>query len=111
MTVQIIPLRPVFAETISVNLEGIAWNITYRWNFTDAAWYTDLESTAVNGTILRGLKLVGGSDILNPHAVVELGKMFIVDTEGQFQNPDFDNIGDRYKWLYVPKADVDDYPL
>lgn len=105
MAAQVIPLISRFADGIATELEGITWAISYRWNETYGAWFMDLSSVET-GTTLLGLCLVGGSDILQPHAVTELGKMFVVDTEGKEQNPDFELLGDRYKLIYIPKADI-----
>lgn len=110
MAVVYLPFDPDPAAFIEIELEGIAWQIYYRWNDTDAAWYMDLSSVQT-GTTLKGLKLVGGSNILRPHAVTELGKILVVDTGGKQANPDFDNFGDRFKVLYIPLEDVDDYPF
>jgi hypothetical protein len=55
------------------------------------------------GVDLKGLKLVGGVDLLFPHAVLELGQMFVLDLEGFKSDPDRDGFGDRFKVLYVPK--------
>lgn len=105
MAAQIIALLPKYADDIETELEGITWAIFYRWNKTYGAWFMDLSSVET-GTTLLGLCLVGGSNILQPHAVTELGMLFMVDTEGKEQNPDFELLGDRYKLIYIPKADV-----
>jgi hypothetical protein len=105
MAVEYIPFTPRYADNIETELEGIAWQIYYRWNFTDKAWYMDLSS-AQTGTTLKGLKLVSGKNILRPHAVSELGQMWIVDTEGKLEDPDFDNFGDRFKLLYIPLGET-----
>jgi len=110
MTIVYLPFKPEPADYFEAELEGIAWQIYYRWNGTDSAWYMDLSSVQT-GTTLKGLKLVSGSNILRPHAVTELGKIFVVDTEGKETDPNFDDFGDRYKVLYVPLEDVNDYPL
>jgi hypothetical protein len=104
----IIPLEPDYAYPFNYVLEGLNVQFDVRWNFTDAAWYIDLEIIDT-GTIVRGIKLVGGKNLLEQYAVTELGKIFMVDTEGQFADPDFDNIGDRYKLLYILKENADDF--
>jgi hypothetical protein len=108
MTAQIIPLESTpgkDAYEFGTELEGMACNIEYRWNATYGAWFFDL-SVIETGTTLLGLCMLEGSDILRPHAVIELGRLFMVDTENKQQNPDFDNLGDRYKLIYIPKADL-----
>ncbi len=106
----IIPLVPDYAYDQNVFLEGLNIQLSLRWNFTDAAWYMDL-AIVDTGTTIRGIKLVGGKNLLEQYAVTELGKLFMVDTELKFENPDFDNIGDRFKLLYVLKENADDIPL
>lgn len=110
MAVEYIEFNPKFADNFETELEGVPWQFFYRWNLADKAWYTDMSSVQT-GTVLKGLKLVGGSNILRPHAVSELGKIFVVDTEGKQENPTYEGLGDRFKVLYVPKADANAYPL
>jgi hypothetical protein len=101
MAIVYIPFAPKYADYIEVQLENIAWQIYCRWNFIDNAWYMDLSSVQT-GTTLKGLKLVSGKNVLRPHAVSELGQMWVVDTEGKFEDPNFDDWGDRFKLLYIP---------
>jgi hypothetical protein len=105
MAIEYIPFTPKYADHFEIELEGIAWQIFYRWNFVAESWYMDLSSVQT-GTTLKGLRLVSGRDILVPHAVSELGQMWIVDTEGKFEDPNFDDWGDRFKLLYVPKGET-----
>jgi hypothetical protein len=107
---QIIPLEPDYSYDFNVVLEGLNVQFSPRWNFTDNAWYTDINIIDTD-TVIRGLKLVGGKNLLEQYAVTELGKLFVVDTEGQFADPDFDNIGDRFKLLYILKENVNDFPI
>lgn len=107
---QIIPLVPDYAYDQNVILEGLNTKFSFRWNFTDNAWYMDIVIIDT-GTTIRGIKLVGGKNLLEQYAVTELGKLFMVDTEEKFANPDFDNIGDRFKLLYILKENVNDFPI
>jgi hypothetical protein len=114
MTVQTIPLGPPVAgrqiEEFSVTLENIVWQMRLRWSYTAEAWRLDMASTET-GTELKGLTLAPGHNLLAPHAVLELGQLWVVDTEGKLANPDFEGIGDRFKLLYVPLSDVDAFTL
>lgn len=85
-------------------LENASYKITVRWNTVDEAWYIDLEGIT-NGVLYRGLKLVGGVNILKPFAILELGEMWLVDLSEANQDPDFDGIGDVYKLLYLEKGE------
>lgn len=105
----IIPLVPDYGYDVNVVLEGL--NVQFnnvRWNFTDTAWYTNLIIFETDVTI-NGIKLVGGDELLRQYAITELGKLYMVDTENKFQEPDFDLIGDRYKLIYILKENADDF--
>jgi len=108
MPIEIIPFVPKYSDYLSISLEELAWTFHYRWSFTDNAWYSDLSSVE-SGTTLLGLKFMPGGNILRPHAVTELGGIFVVDTEGKFENPNYDDFGDRFKVLYVSKDLMVDY--
>jgi len=106
----VIPLIPDYSYRFNSILEELNIQFYVRWNIVDAAWYMDLEIVET-GTKVNGIKLIGGIDLLKQYAITELGKMFIVDTEEKFQEPDFDLIGDRYKLIYILKENADDIPF
>ena len=105
MAITYLPFEPKSADNFTTELEGIGWQIYYRWNYTESAWYMDLSSVQTGDTV-RGIKMVPGINILQPFALTELGWMYVVDTEGKEANPDYDGWGDRYKVLYIPKEDI-----
>lgn len=99
-----IPLTPDPDYKFQVEIEDETVELRVRWNLVEQAWYLDI--TGVSFTLeLLGLKLVGGVDLLKPYAVVELGGLFIIDSEEKNQDPDFDGLGDRYRLIYVTKAE------
>lgn len=108
---KIIPLIPDYSYDVNTILEGL--NVQFqnvRWNFTDNAWYTNLIIFEADITI-NGIKLVGGDDLLRQYAITELGKLFMVDVENKFEDPNFEQIGDRFKLLYILKENVNDFPF
>lgn len=107
---KIIDLTPDYSYRFNTVLEELNILFYIRWNIVDLAWYMDLEIIETE-TIIKGIKLVGGVDLLKQYAIIELGKMFMVDTEEKFQNPDFELIGDRYKLIYVLKENRNDFPF
>ncbi len=106
----IIPLDPDFSYFFTYVLEELNIQFKVRWNIIDLAWYMDFDIVETE-TVIKGIKLVGGIDLLKQYAITELGKMFMVDTEEKFQDPDFDLIGDRYKLLYILKENRNDFPF
>lgn len=86
-----------------VKLDNEAYTITTRWNETDESWYMDIVGVT-NGVTYLGLKIVGGVDIIGPFAILEMGSLYLIDLEEKYEDPDFDNFGDRYRVLYRPKA-------
>jgi hypothetical protein len=104
---QVIDLTPDYSYFFTTVLEGLNVQFKVRWNIVDLAWYIDLDIIETE-TLVKGIKLIGGIDLLKQYAITELGKMFIVDTEEKFQDPDFDLIGDRYKLIYILKENRDD---
>ncbi len=106
----VIDLTPDYSYRFNSILEELNIQFYVRWNIVDLAWYMDLDIVETE-TKVNGIKLVGGVDLLKQYAVTELGKMFMVDTEEKFANPDFDLIGDRYKLIYILKENRDGIPF
>lgn len=86
----------------TIELDGASYSITTKYNAVDESWYMDLKGIS-NAVDFKGIKLVGGVDLLYPFAILELGQMFVLDLEGYFSDPDQEDFGDRFKVLYVPK--------
>ena len=86
--------------TFDTELEGYVVQFRIRWNETAQAWYADMsaEGTDLN---LKGVKLVGGVDLLSPFAVLDFGQMYVVDQEGTFTDPSRDTLGDRHQVVYL----------
>lgn len=92
-----------FEKTVDIEDQTVTFRI--RWNSLEEAWYTDI--TGVTFTLsLLGLKLVGGVNLIKPHAVIELGGLFLIDSEEKAEDPDYDLLGDRYRLIYVTKAEM-----
>jgi hypothetical protein len=99
----IIPVDSSPYRSITMDLDGAFYFISTRWNFTDSAWYMDLESTDPAGVQILGMKLLVGHDFLSPFAITELGEMYIIDEQGAAQDPTEESLGDRHKLFYVLK--------
>ena len=102
MAIKTIPLTANAFYTFDIELDGKQCRFTFRWNTTDNAWYMNIEGISFE-LLLTGIKCVSGANLLAPYAVIELGGLYIIDTEDKNRDPDFDNFGDVYKLLYVEK--------
>lgn len=94
---------PLFATNYYdyyTTLEGNSYHITIKWNSTDEAWYLDLIGVS-NDVAFQGIKLVGGIDLLEPYRILELGQLYIVDMQSENQDPNFEDVGDRYRLCYL----------
>ena len=105
-----IQLTPEADYDFNVDIEDQTVKFHVYWNQIDNAWYADIEGLTFDLELL-GRKLVGGVDVLKPHAVLELGALYILDSEGENWDPDYDLIGDRYILVYVEKDELDDFTI
>jgi len=105
-----IPLTPNPDYSFQIDIEDQTVELSIRWNLVDQCWYMDIFGVTFD-LDLKGLKLVGGVNLLKPHAVLELGGLYILDAEEKAQDPDFDLIGDRYILIYVTKEEMSDYTI
>jgi hypothetical protein len=100
-----IPLTNDPFKTFQIELDGNDYQFKIRWNDTDQSWFLDLVGVT-NGIALYGLKLISGVNILGPHGFASLGELYIADFEDRQTDPTLDDLGDRYKLLYVPREDL-----
>jgi len=100
---------PLFNDSpyydFSTTLEDDSYQISIKYSTLEECWYMDLKGVT-NEVDLKGMKLVGGVDLLEPYAVIELGKMYIVDMSSRYEDPNYDNMGDRFQLLYVTKDEL-----
>lgn len=105
MTTQIIPVTPLPHQTIETVLDNIAVSLTLRWNEIAASW--KLDFVAIDGSFtLRGLRLSPGTNLLEGMAVPELGGLFVSDTAGEYAEPTYTGLGDRFLLWYAPLSDM-----
>ncbi len=97
-----IPVNSDPSRSITVTLDGEAYIISTRWNFTDEAWYMDLESVQ-DGMLVRGIKLVIGTQLFRPYALVQLGELYVIDTQDGDKDATEESLGDRHQLFYVLK--------
>lgn len=102
MSVYVIPVSSTTdAFTQQVELDEVAYDLTFRWNARDAHWFL---SISLNGTeIVSGIKLVISTDLLQYARRIDdlpTGKLMIVDLDNQDRDPDSVLFGDRVVLMY-----------
>lgn len=127
-----IPIQTAYPDqTLRIELDGIAYDIRVYYSAyddvikeiiadgRDGKWYMEIVDGQSTGEInqdlalglvnTKSIALVNGADLFEPYGHQELGSLFVIDGEGLNEIPDFDNMGDRYKILYVEKAQQEDF--
>ena len=109
----IIPLEASAEYTLRIDLDNIACRIRVYWNeFSDAVkanydtngfWAMDVVNDIFD---IKGIKLVGGTDLMWPYSHINFGGFILYDLTGQNEDPEFDGIGDRWQLNYIPIADI-----
>ena len=102
MATQIIPLTPEPSQEFTIDLDGQTIQLNVRWNATAGQWFMNLVGITFD-TIINGITLVTGINLLDAYAVRELGELWMVDLDEENAEPDFDNFGDRFQLMYVTK--------
>lgn len=104
----IIPMTNKFPRSrFTITLEGNPYEFVIHWNETISAWYMNLRSITDSAIDFKGIRLVGGVNLLKPFAILELGALYMVDGEGLNEDPNYDDMGGRFRLYYVPTTDPD----
>lgn len=105
MSAVLIPITvegPYFA--FSVELEGITYQLVFRWNDRPQQWVIDVLDGG--GTALvQGVRGVIDVPLLlrfGPRADLPPGWLFLVDTTGQQLDATLDDLGSRVQLFYLP---------
>jgi len=78
-TVFEVPTAPK-AQTFAISLAGITYNLTFTWNVPSSAWILAIADS--NGvTLVSGIPLVTGADLLEQYAYLGIGGQLIVQTD------------------------------
>lgn len=75
-----IPVRPI-DQTFRISLSGKTYSFRLMWNASFNAWILDIaDSNSVS--ILSGIPLVTGLDLLSPYPYLEFGGALYVQSDG-----------------------------
>ncbi len=98
-----IPMTNETNVTFTTDFDSEEYRLTVRYNRTTDGWYADL--LGLNNTIdIKNIKLVAGLDLVEPYGRRELGSLFMIDGEGKNDDPNEDDFGDRFLFVYTEKA-------
>jgi len=119
-----IPVTAYPEQPMRIDLDGNAYNIRIYYSAYDdvikevvddgreGKWYMDIsQGQSIDNDELvnvKGIALVGGADLFEPYAYQALGSLFVIDTDNLSDDPDFENMGGRYKILYIEKSQQED---
>jgi len=80
-------------QTFEITLAGTPYSLEVRWNKITTNWTLDISD--VNGsTILTGIALTTGVDLLAQYAYLNFGGSLTVETDGDLTAiPTLDNLG------------------
>lgn len=88
--------------TQQVELDGKVYDLLFKYNARESRWYMTIARNDV--TLLSGLKLVHGSDLLSQFKYVEdipKGLLAIVDLNSLYADPDADTLGQTVVMRYT----------
>lgn len=91
-----------------IELEGVVYHFTFRFNDRDGAWYFDI--TNARGDLLaQGLKAVSETPLLMALRTLPglpPGELIVRDTAGLDEEPTFDSLGRRHLMMYLTAAEL-----
>lgn len=105
-----LPIDQVSARfRFSVELEGVGYTFTFRWNNRDLAWFLDVGD-GVGTPILTGLKVVINCLLLGraTSPLLPTGDFIAFDTEGRDEDAAFEDLGRRVQVSYFTREELDE---
>lgn len=88
----LVPLSNV-AQVFNINLAGITYTMTSKWNDQMQSWILDLADSAGN-MLAAGMPFVTGADLLDGLEYLGVDGALVVYTNGmEFAVPTLDNLG------------------
>lgn len=101
-------LIPVDSErpwsTFDMKIDSDSYRISVQWNSLGLYWSITIEGLT-NDVLLYGLALLSGADLLAPFAILEMGKLFVVDLELGNTDPDRNSLGKRHVLVYMSRGE------
>lgn len=100
-----LPLQPHPSLKYRAPLDGYEFAFRWWWAPVQEEWFVDFSCEEL-GIDVAGLGVVTGNNILGGRGLYQVGVLALVDLQGS-EDPDFDGFGDRWKAVYLTRAEVD----
>jgi hypothetical protein len=100
--IYVIPTRTdVEHYTEVVELDGVNYDLLFRWNHRDGTWMLTIAPEQ-EAPILAGIRVVADTPLIEfcGHADKPHGTLMAVDTSGQGRAPGLQDLGGRVMLLY-----------
>lgn len=90
-------------QTFNINLGGIDYTLTCRWNDAqDAGWILDISDSNSNVVLAGNIPLICGADILDGLEYLGIPGQLIVSTDGDPNAvPTYENLGVESNLYFV----------
>lgn len=98
-----IPLSPQ-PQNFSIVLSGVEYHLTFKWNDADlGGWTMDIAGADNGPTIIAGIPLITGADLLAQYRHLGIKGALIVQTDNSRDlTPTFDDLGQESHLYYLP---------
>lgn len=109
MTTGIVPVEstaPYWTQTTT--LDGVAYLLTFRYNFRESCYYLQIDSADGKTTYVQGVKLVADFFLLRPYATPP-GELLVLVPDADDSPPrlgDFAENGGRATLYYIEAATI-----
>lgn len=102
MALRQIPLEAHPDFTQQCDLNGVTYSFRFRWSARGACWHMDL-STVDGVSVVSSVRLVNGFPLLRRvvGALAPRGELYMVDTTGRDEDPNFPEFGTRFGLFYL----------
>ena len=105
LNVYLLPLQNT-PQKFNITLGGVVYNLTCRWNSADmGGWYINLDDAVSGKSLLDGVPLVAGADLLAQYGYLNFGGALVIYTDAEGMTPPtIDNLGNDSNLYYVVNA-------
>lgn len=99
-----IPVQSAQAQSFSIQLAGIVYNMTLKWNTQNGSWVLDIYDQS-NDLIIGGIPLITGADLLEQYAYLGLGGSLVAQTDNDVGIvPTFESLGAAANLYFVTSS-------
>ena len=86
-------------------LEGYEFRFHYKYAPVQDMWFIDYACDELDIDV-AGMAVVTGNNLLKGRGLYQMGVLALLDLQGS-EDPEFTGFGDRWKMVYITKAEVD----